>query len=196
LDYGIAFDTPSSNVQNWANFALESGKTFADYTTEAVFKQTTKVDSQNTATQALLATGASPGPVLAIGYSSQAAKTRFITKCVINNGPTDGHAGFVNDTYAEADVGKMFSVSHYGDNFNLNGEGLVQGPYANIATFNDSNSPLYGKVAISGFLKKDLGDYGLPFLGSIYCVRMYSRVLTTSELDQNFKVDKKRFNIN
>lgn len=39
-------------------------------------------------------------------------------------------------------------------------------------------------------------QYGIehPFIGKIYCVRIYSRALSTEEIEHNYKIDKRRFN--
>ena len=50
-----------------------------------------------------------------------------------------------------------------------------------------------GKTAVGAQITGG-GDI-LGFKGNLYCVRLYNRVLTDAEVQQNWKVDQKRFNI-
>jgi len=40
-------------------------------------------------------------------------------------------------------------------------------------------------------------QYGIehPFIGKIYCVRIYNRALSADEIQHNYKIDKERFNL-
>lgn len=84
---------------------------------------------------------------------------------------------------------------HYLNNVVLDKEtqisGILPANYVGISTSAHNNT---GEFWVSGYITRSNSYFG-PLKGTLYAVRAYSRVLTASELAQNHKVDKKRFNI-
>lgn len=85
-------------------------------------------------------------------------------------------------------------ASHCGNNFYLNNEqmSLTDANKANVLTTSADHN--VGDLYVGGNINGSGNTTGF-FPGNIYCVRLYSKVLTDTERAQNYKVDKKRFNI-
>jgi len=111
------------------------------------------------------------------------------------------HVKAANDTYtASRSVyywtgvsNTKYSVSYYGNTMIQNGQKLtaafVNSYVEDAFNVNNHKDKTFVGAQITG--ANDI----LGFNGKIYCVRMYSRVLTDAEALQNWKVDQKRFNI-
>ena len=86
-----------------------------------------------------------------------------------------------------------YSVSYYGNTMLQNGQKLTapsaSSVFEDAFNVNNHKDKTFVGAQITG------ANALLGFNGKIYCVRMYSRVLTDAEALQNWKVDQKRFNI-
>lgn len=90
---------------------------------------------------------------------------------------------------------QVVRLCRYGQQFNLNNNTLVntnenEGLRINVG----KDASVLGDFSVSGFISRQ-GTYFGPFNGSLYCARVYNRILTDNEKAQNYKVDQKRFNL-
>lgn len=103
---------------------------------------------------------------LSVGYGSSGA---------MNYAPVAGDIVSVSATFASA-------TSQTIDDARINGSGVS-------LTSNWSRTK-YDRFVVGGRIAS-----GAPFIGAIYCIRLYSRALTAIELDANYAIDKARFNL-
>ena len=57
------------------------------------------------------------------------------------------------------------------------------------------NTPTGNTILVLGTNPSGANAAGSYFVGDMYSVRLYNRALTNVEVEQNYNVDKKRFNI-
>lgn len=103
---------------------------------------------------------------LSVGYGSSGA---------MNYAPVAGDVVSASATFASA-------TSQTIDDARINGIGVS-------LTSNWSRTK-YDRFVVGGRIAT-----GAPFVGAIYCIRLYSRALTSSELAANYAIDKARFNL-
>lgn len=103
---------------------------------------------------------------LSVGYGSSGA---------MNYLPITGDIVSASATFASA-------TSQIIDDARINGSGVS-------LTSNWSRTK-YDRFVVGGRIAP-----GAPFIGAIYCIRLYSRALTTAEIAANYAVDKERFNL-
>lgn len=92
-------------------------------------------------------------------------------------------------------VNQIISLSRQGLRFTLDKNELTLAA-AHAVIVGDSQSVFNaaGYIFVSGCTTRNNAYYA-PFNGKMYCIRAYTRALTELEVAQNYKVDKKRFNI-
>ena len=153
-------------------------------TAECVFKQSASVGNG----QVILLLGKIGSPILA----------QFITNSTTR---WSSHAKGVPDTFTgnrsvyayTGSTNNLYAISYYGNNMCQNGNKLTPMPGVTTQEDNYNVANHQGKTAVGAQITGG-GDI-LGFKGNLYCVRLYNRVLTDAEVQQNWKVDQKRFNI-
>lgn len=165
---------------------------------EAVYKQ-----SNTTPTQVIALSGNQYNTVLCIASES--------SKIYSNCGTIPDGASSLNDSVLNllSQNGTMpynantvvHLVNNGGNDHYLNnvalekaavaGSDILPANYVGILGSDHNNA---GEFWVSGYIARSNSYFG-PLKGTMYALRVYSRTLTASELAQNHKVDKKRFNI-
>ena len=153
-------------------------------TVECVIKQTNKTTPS---TQAILLPGKTGAPALVLfPVDANIDWTTHVKE-------PDASISVTRSVYRWNGVlDTKYSISYYGNSMLQNGTKLtaVSGATSRVDSFNVTNHK--DKTFIGAQITA--GNDKLGFVGNIYCVRMYSRVLTDEEALQNWKVDQKRFN--
>ena len=114
-----------------------------------------------------------------IGNINIASSNDRITFHVATGTSSDSNVGFLlgDDNYIHA----------------ANSEGYLDGVQAETA--GNSSSWQYEYPSIGRYLGSNGGADQYAFVGEIYCIRLYSRILTESEILSNYAVDAARFGI-
>lgn len=184
----IEFNGGSSGDAGFATGIMQDfgfNKSYDASTSEAVYSQTSALSSA-----AILVTGRNNGTV--IGITSSGNNKVLFARVAGEHAADASTACGILTSYGS---NQIVSVSHSGLSYHLNNTALNTGG-AVALTIGDSGSTydMAGRMAVGGLTSRN-NTYVFPFAGNIYCLRLYDRVLTASEIGQNYKVDKKRFNI-
>lgn len=163
---------------------------------EAVFSQTNTTPTQVIALcgnqyNSVLAEGAGSGGVIYSNNGTVPDGGSALTGAYYNFLTKNGTMPYNTNTVVHL-------VNNGGNDHYLNNVALEKGSvgtgnsmYVGISTSQHNNA---GEFWVSGFIARNNLFFG-ALKGTLYAVRAYSRVLTSDELAQNHKVDKKRFNI-
>lgn len=191
----IAFDggTSGSTMANGIVEDFGFANTVAASTSEAVIMPSS---GPTNAHHVIFITGRDDGTIIGTSYLNGTNEPCMFSVTNVDGDGTNYNAaktGLLAGTYS---ANQIISISHYGTSFKLNGENLAQASDAKPLLIGGASSSynMNGRFSVCGFTSRN-DAYTFPYSGNIYCIRLYNRELTPEEVMQNYRVDKKRFNI-